>query len=528
MEASLDLEEYSYLSMSCFRMFSIMGLNADFYNHICLGWFSKCLPCKTWAVLRSLELILVDVQMFYFILLNFLVPVLDNVLAGPFWAFLDDWLEWKSFLDNQPKVPPSPWLKSGQSPIFEDQCCTLGTSQSGCYLATAVVRSKPAKGRHWPSSQRSSAEQIWPGPNARWRSLFFSMELVLFAAKQRCYESGRYEHGVCLSVGFRPRWWQLAGSHSEPCLAPSRIAGFRPSAGTGRYRGGCLNLCLSRCYFSGALWPKKRQPPEDCGVLLGRWGQSRQQTGPWDTHCRRHGWPIVTWWGWWGKGQIIKQWWYVMICSLQHAAIPQVLDDVGAYVGFHLPTSNLLGPSTKAVIRGPGLKWAGEPGDGPGCAPGGGWCGKGKRAGSVQGAVRQPRWEVGKVKLQDLLISYHLGSNIPGVTLVTGLAVWSPQKVMAKINFRKLAWNCQLVSVSQKLSFPTYFFKDSGLRLSSGSILQLPQVPESSIDTYYFDFFRNSEANIVCSPWSYENNLPLENRVDSSHLLCQLWQVFSE
>lgn len=41
------------------------------------------------------------------------------------------------------------------------------------------------------------------------------------------------------------------------------------------------------------------------------------------------------------------------------------------------------------------------------------------------------------------------------------------------------------------------------------------KVPESSIDTYYFDFFRNSEANIVCSPWSYENNLPLENRVDS-------------
>eukprot|EP00435_Cladocopium_sp_Y103_P041095 s32_g11.t1 len=38
------------------------------------------------------------------------------------------------------------------------------------------------------------------------------------------------------------------------------------------------------------------------------------------------------------------------------------------------------------------------------------------------------------------------------------------------------------------------------------------KVPESSIDTYYFDFFRNAEATIVCSPWSYENNLPLENR----------------
>lgn len=39
-----------------------------------------------------------------------------------------------------------------------------------------------------------------------------------------------------------------------------------------------------------------------------------------------------------------------------------------------------------------------------------------------------------------------------------------PQNVMAKINFRKLAWNCQLVSVSQKF-ISKIFFK--GFRLKA-------------------------------------------------------------
>jgi len=41
------------------------------------------------------------------------------------------------------------------------------------------------------------------------------------------------------------------------------------------------------------------------------------------------------------------------------------------------------------------------------------------------------------------------------------------------------------------------------------------KVPQSSIDNSYFDYFRNANANIVCSPWSYDQNLALQNKVDS-------------
>ena len=39
-------------------------------------------------------------------------------------------------------------------------------------------------------------------------------------------------------------------------------------------------------------------------------------------------------------------------------------------------------------------------------------------------------------------------------------------------------------------------------------------VPQTSIESLYFDHFRLANANIVCSPWSYEDNVPLQNRVD--------------
>ena len=61
----------------------------------------------------------------------------------------------------------------------------------------------------------------------------------------------------------------------------------------------------------------------------------------------------------------------------------------------------------------------------------------------------------------DLLRSYHLGSNTPGPTLATGLAVWSLQNMMAKINFRRLS---QLVGVSQK------FISEIVLKISSSRL----------------------------------------------------------
>lgn len=39
-------------------------------------------------------------------------------------------------------------------------------------------------------------------------------------------------------------------------------------------------------------------------------------------------------------------------------------------------------------------------------------------------------------------------------------------------------------------------------------------VPESSIESLYFDHFRLANANTVCSPWSYSQNVQLQNRVD--------------
>ena len=61
------------------------------------------------------------------------------------------------------------------------------------------------------------------------------------------------------------------------------------------------------------------------------------------------------------------------------------------------------------------------------------WKGQASRECTRCGAatsVRSWQGETSSVEghgLFDLLISYHLGSNTPGVTLVTGLAVWSPK-----------------------------------------------------------------------------------------------------